>query len=226
MLLNKEADSNGEILLSTWRGVISVGAVLLCLCQTFLWVMIETIFICHAEASAGSQCEFTVLKKNKLRKLRCRLPTDRKEGTTTLRLDKTFIFNSSSKATPFILRVQWKYTLHAGKKGELELSRDPPPFLQCTISSFGPNQPPFLCYLFGFRVAHTQWGWLSEQMVLSVRTGSWSWDKAERDRLIRHGMLQCDPEAYWSGRGGPWWDRAPGTLWRQFRVRHKHQITL
>lgn len=62
-------------------------------------------------------------------------------------------------------------------------------------------------------------------MVPSVWTRSW--DEAKRDRLpVRHGMLQCDPEAYWSGRGGPGWDRAAGTLRRQFRVRHKHKFTV
>lgn len=168
----------------------------------------EPAFSRHAEASAGSQSEFRVVKKKTKNRgscsVLCRQPADRKEGrnsyyaATCRKLLATFIFNSSSKAsTPFIFEVLWKCTLHAGKKGELELSSKPPPPSITQYPPLGPTSPlfflVFLCYLFGFSVAHRQWGWLSGQMVLSVWTRSWdregqtprpSWDAAVWPRGI------------------------------------------
>lgn len=88
----------------------------------------------------------------------CRRPTDRKEGTTTtLRFNKNLpLLSSIPLQKLFVFRALWKYTLNAGKKGELELSSTPPPhpLLLCTISSSKPT-PPFFCYLFGFNEART-----------------------------------------------------------------------
>lgn len=92
-----------------------------------------------------------------------------------------------------------------------DLNSQPPPY-----PLLGPTSSH---YLFGFNVAPTLWGWLSAQMVHCLRTRNWS-------RLLAcHGMLQCDPEANWSGRGGSRWDRAAGTLWRQLRVRREYRLT-
>lgn len=125
----------------------------------------------------------------------CRQPADRKEGrnsyyaATCRKLLATFIFNSSSKAsTPFIFEVLWKCTLHAGKKGELELSSKPPPPLR-NILLWAQPAP---CFFFFFMLS-LWWGWLSGQMVLSVWTRSWdregqtprpSWDAAVWPRGI------------------------------------------
>lgn len=143
----------------------------------------------------------------------CRQPADRKEGrnsyyaATCRKLLATFIFNSSSKAsTPFIFEVLWKCTLHAGKKGELELSSKPPPPSITQYPPLGPTSPLFFFSFFFYVISlvlvwHTDSGddclgrWCS---VCGLEA------ETERDRLlVRHGMLQCDPEAYWSGRGGP-----------------------
>lgn len=85
----KEAESIREPNLSTGRGVRSAGAAVffyLANGKLVFWVTIEPVFIRHAEASAGSQCELTVLKKKPnwgSCSVLCKQPTDRKEGTTT-----------------------------------------------------------------------------------------------------------------------------------------------
>lgn len=109
----------------------------------------------------------------------------------------------------FFFRFSGKYILHAGeKRGDLSSQPPPYPLLGLTISH----------YLFGFNVPPTLPGWLSAQMVHCLRTRN-------RSRLLAcHGMLQRDPEAHWSGRGGSWWDRAAGTLWRQLRVRREDRL--
>ncbi len=123
------------------------------------WMMIVAVHVRHAEASAGSQCEFRVLEKGKLRKLPFSLQTASwQEGRNNHDCEcmKTFcffIFNSSAKSlTPFVLELLWKFTLHSSEKGEVELSSNPPH----NILFWTQPAPVFLCYLFGFSVAHTR----------------------------------------------------------------------
>lgn len=122
----------------------------------------------------------------------------------------------------FVFRISMEMYIACWQKGGTRAKQQTPLPPTRNILFWAQPAPVFFCYLFSFGVAHTQWGWVSGQMVLSVWTRSW-------DRGIdSSSVMGCcsDPEAYWGGWCGPRWDRAPGTLWRQSRVRHGRRLRL
>lgn len=120
----------------------------------------------------------------------------------------------STHLKTFRFRGFWKHTPMVVKGGT---SVATPPLL---ILFWAQPAPIFSHYLFGFNVPPTLRGWVSVQMVHRLRTRKWS------RVLACHGMLQRDPEAHGSGRGGPRRDRAAGALWRQPGVRRDHRVVV
>lgn len=117
--------------------------------RSFLTRCFETVFVCHAEASVGSQCEFRVSKKKEKKvnwgSCSVRQPTDRKEGQATLRLGKLL---SSIPLQKQHLSFSGLYgSIHAGKKGELELSSTPSPFPVDNILFWTQPAPVFMSSL-------------------------------------------------------------------------------
>lgn len=99
------------------------------ICQSWLWMTTEAVFISHVDASTGSRCERKITKQRKL--LNSLQTANWQEGrnnyycATQQKLLLLPLLSSIPAYITFIFRALWIYIQYAGLKGELELSSTP-----------------------------------------------------------------------------------------------------